>query len=53
MRKGLFDPTPPPKPEATQPSLLKSLVWFVAIAVMSGLFVMFVAYALRGLLFLE
>ena len=53
MRRGWFEPTPPPEPEATQPPLIKSIGWFVAIAAMSGLSVVFVAYALRGLLFLD
>lgn len=53
MLKGFFDPTPPPEPEATQPSLFRSMGWFIAIAAMSGLCVVFVAYALRGLLFLD
>ena len=50
MRKGWFEPTPPPEPEATQSPLITSVGWFVAIAAMSGLSVIFVAYALRGLL---
>ncbi|MEM5518410.1 hypothetical protein WNY37_15750 [Henriciella sp. AS95] len=53
MIKGLLEPEGPDETGASQRPIGKRLLWFVGLAAASVIVVAVVAYALRGLLFLE
>lgn len=53
MLRQIFEPAPPPDPDAPPSPLWQRLGWFAALTLASGLVVIVTAYALRGLLFLE